>query len=311
MLRTCALLLTVSGAALAQPKAPAKPSAKPACVPAEVETRWVVAGGLATVCFKPEETKPEQCWAYSSTVAPRSVPAPAVVVVPKPEAEVRDEGGVPSACVGTKCKKLGKKTAAAIAKAKAEAKATAAETGGDASVSIAVSGDGKAVVIGNQLWSVAGDKPIKLKAPKEYKGQIDKPEVSGISVAGGALIASWLNCAGPCTRSILIDSSGNNRGDAFGAGFEIPLDAKRLAILPAEVDTTFVVLDLATAKQVAKLSLGNEGVIPGMSGTKLDDNTVAAVWKTSDDKMSFKLISAPAGKPVTISSSYQLPACPP
>src|SRR5689334_6086157 len=112
------VLLTVApvASATAQPKQP--PTSAVACVPSDAGTRWVVAAGIATACFAADDGKPERCWSFSPKAAPKPVAVPAKEAPPKPEAEVRDDGRIVSACVGTTCKKLGKKTLAALAKAR-------------------------------------------------------------------------------------------------------------------------------------------------------------------------------------------------
>ena len=299
--------LVSAGVASAQPKAPAKAPAKPApCLPmmgSEGPPRFVIAAGSATVCVDHNEEKPkETCFAYSPTAAPKQVPPPPVQAA-KPVAEVKQDAGKWSVCVSGACKPVGKKLAkalAAAAKSDAESNIT--------TPTARATDDGKAVAFNSELWVVAGDKKLKPKAPKDYKGEIDKPSLVGTEVAGNAMIAHWANCAGPCTLSILVDAKGTNRGKTFGGGIAVPLDAKRLAVLSVENTNELVVIDLATAKQTSKVGIEMGGVTPA-GAAKVDDGTVAYAFQGAEG-WTVGYVATPADKPATKGATYQIAGCP-
>lgn len=118
--------------------------------------------------------------------------------------KLKTEGEKPEACsADDKCKALGKKAAKAAA-------AFATETGGKSQVTsdgalLALSSDAK-----YELWNVAKDKPVKVKAPKS----VTKEYVSAadLTVIGNEVLLRWNPCAGPCTVTRRIDSKGKVLG---------------------------------------------------------------------------------------------------
>ena len=295
--------LTYAGIASAQPKAPAKPKPAPPCAPLDEAPRFVSAGGSTTACFATSDDTPaETCFAFSATAAPKLVAAPAKTAE-KPASEVKLDAGAWAVCTGGACKPVGKKLAAALASAAKAAK----ENDETATFTAAASDDGKHVAFDANLWVVAADKKLKLKAPKEYKGNIDKPSLGGVELVGGAIIASWHNCAGPCTQSVLVDANGKNRGKWFGAGFAIPLDAKRLGVLSIESENEFLVIDIATGKHASSLAIDMGGeTIAGAA--KVDDSTAVIAYQT-EAGWTVGFVAAPAGKQVTKGAMYTIAGC--
>lgn len=297
-------ILAPAGLALAQPSnKPAPPP--PLCAPSYANTIRVVANGADVITCWTEEGKPESCIAVASTGVPRKVPTPAVPL-PVPVAEVRDQGGKLSACAGATCVKLGKKLTAAIAAAKAKQAKEGADYYGDSIPH--PTANLEAVVIDRTAWNVRGDKLLKPKPPREYaKNKREKPGNSGVEVAGNLLIANWSDCAGPCTMAVVIDGSGKTKGDWFPAGKAIALDDKRVAILPDESDAVVTVLEPATAKQLGKLRLA-EGVLEGLQATKVDAQTIAAVWH--EDAWKVVWISFPPTGSPSLATTKEIATCP-
>lgn len=296
-------ILAPAGLALAQPSK--KPAPPPLCAPSFANTLRVAAVGADVITCWTEDGKPQSCIAVTPSGAPRKVPTPAVPL-PAPAAEVRDEGGKPSACAGTKCVKLGNKLTAAIAAVNAKKAKEGADYYGDAvphpTTNLEV------VVIDGKAWNVRGDKLLKLKPPREYaKNKREKPGNSGVDVAGTLLIASWTDCAGPCTMAVVVDGNGKTKGDWFPAGKAIALDDKRVAILPEESDALVTVLDPATAKQLGTLRLG-DGVLEGLQASKVDAQTIAAVWHDQAWKVVW-ISFPPTGSPI-IATTKEIPTCP-
>ncbi len=301
--------LLSAGIASAQPKNQPAPPAKPApkaapCAPMDgASPRFVSAGGTTTACFLSSDEKPvESCFAFSATAAPKSVPAPAKVVE-KPASEVKLDANAWAVCTGGACKPVGKKLAKALTAAAADAKANDPT----ATFTARASDDGKVVAFGSALWVVAGDKALKLKAPKEYKGNIDKPELGGVELVGGAIIANWYNCAGPCTQAVLVDAKGANRGKWFGGGIAFPLDAKRLGILSIESANEFVVIDVASAKQTSRVAFDMGGVTPA-GAAKVDDSTAVIAYQ-GENGWTVGFVAAPADKAASKGAMYPIAGC--
>ena len=298
--------LASAGIASAQPKAPAKPApAKAPCLPTDAgdgSARLVTAAGAATLCVKNNAEKPvETCFTFSATAAPKPVAAPAAQAETR-ASEVKLDGGKWSVCTGGACKPVGKKLSKALVAASAEEKTS------DVKFTAHATDDGKVVAFGSDLWVVAGDKKLKLKAPKEYKGNIDKPALGGVEVVGNAIIANWYNCAGPCTQAVLVDAKGANRGAWFGGGVAFPLDAKRLGVLSIESANEFVVIDVASAKQTSRLAIDMGGVTPA-TAAKIDESTAVVAYQTMDG-WTVTYVSAPADKAVSAGATYKIAGCP-
>ena len=318
-LRVAAILLTMSSIVYAQPKPPAirpspmKPPA-PACGPANVEsTRIALVGNDTVVCWK-EFEKPETCAALAATGGPRKAPPPPVTAPAARTAEIRDAGGKLSACAGDKCVPVGKKLAAAIAKHAADQAKEKAEQGANYvqwDKSPYVSKDLKLATVGADAWNIKSDKKLKLSPPSEYKkSSPDKPTLSSVEIVGNLGIAFWTDCAGPCGYSVVFDANGKNKGKRFAAGEAIPLDDKRLAVVSGEVDSGMTIIDIKSAKQLAKLEFGGGALEGGLGSVKVDNNTLAVAWRSSEpDEWTVGTIAvAPGAKPTMTKRS--IPVCP-
>lgn len=293
-----------AGVASAQPKAPAKPAAP--CLPTDAgdgSARLVPGAGSATLCVKNNADKPvETCFSFSQAAAPKPAPVPPPVVE-KRVSEVKLDGGTWAVCTAGTCKPVGKKLASALVGPVGQEK-----TNDSPAFLARATDDGKLVAVGSDLWVVASDKKLKLKAPKEYKGNIDKPSLGGVEIVGNAVIANWYNCAGPCTQAVLVDAKGANRGKWFGGGVALQLDAKRLAVLSIESANELVVIDLPSAKQTSRLAIDMGGVTPA-TAAKIDESTVVIAYQTMDG-WTVTYASAPAGKAVSAGASYKIAGCP-
>jgi hypothetical protein len=87
-------------------------------------------------------------------------------------------------------------------------------------------------------------------------------------VVGAAMIATWQNCAGPCGKSILVDSNGKTHGAWFGGGEAIDLGHQLLAITPTADGATFRVIDALTGAPIPGVPAD------AVSAAALDDRTV-------------------------------------
>ncbi|MCE9575103.1 MAG: hypothetical protein K8W52_18270 [Deltaproteobacteria bacterium] len=229
-MRVASTLCVVIGSWAFATIAAAQPAAKPVnvgkvpmlsvpCVPSG-DIELLVSGDGPALCWAGGCMSPDLS-SLAATMVPKPAPTPAWIGA---QAELRTQGAGLAACKDTTCKPLGPKLTKAIAEARAGAV--------DGPVAIGVSGDLKAVAIGMGAWSVAKDKPIAFKAPKSYKGSIDKPFLGGVSVAGNLLVTQWSNCAGPCTVAQVTDSSGKNLGaELSGGGPIVQVDADHFAVV--------------------------------------------------------------------------------
>lgn len=287
-----ALLVAVS-AAHAQP---AKSQAPCAPLYGPTPPRWVIANGTATVCMTSQETSKESCFAFSPTAAPR----PAVT----PRKAARPNGakvtGGKRVCIGTACKPVGKKLAAAIA-------TPATTEWADTVTSPSATGDGKLVVTGRDAWVVATDTKLALVPPKEYEGA-NKAGLGSLEVVGNLLVATWFDCAGPCGRSVLVDATGANRGAWFGEGTVMQLDAKRIAVFSVEAENEVVVIDVASGTQTSRVPVDTGGITPA-SAAKLDNNNVVVAWQRETD-WKLQHIATPSDQPASAGASYTIAACP-
>ena len=215
-----------------------------------------------------------------------------------PKGVVRDDGGKLSACNDKKCKPLGKKLLAAIDAAK-----------GNGDIHLAATADLKAVAFGGEAWSVDGDKPLKLKTPKEYRKD-DGANLSTVEVAGDWLVATWYACAGPCANAQLVDSSGTNKGAMQPGGGAIVQFSDRLFAVISEYGSA-AVYDVKTGALVD--SIDAAGSEPEQSAAvRLGDGHLGILRGTSH---AYVLDEVNAyddnGKPHAVRSSESfVPKCP-
>ena len=281
----------------------AAPTAR-ACAPSDGPVRWVIERGSAIACFPDGDA--EHCFRIAPGGDPRPVARPPVQAPPRRSAgEYREVGGVPSACVGSRCTKLGRRAAAAVAQVKDE---------GFYGASFSVTGDGRVLVIEEggtrSAWRIDRDKQLDLVPPKErHPGSTFG--LMSIQVASGRMIATWQDCAGPCGLSTLVDSNGKNVGTWFGAGIAAGLDAGRIAILPTDEGARFLVIDAQTGAW-----LGSNPAVGGFqvqTPAVLVDHSLLALWigqgRDKRPVWEFHVITAPVGKPVRLGKAIQLPWC--
>jgi hypothetical protein len=303
-MRLAGFVVFLSSVATAQPK--------PDCVPSNAP-RWVVGTNQATACFPSDNGSSEQCFSIAPGRAPAKVAAPPIQkpIVTRSRAELRDVNGTPSACLGARCTSLGTKAAAAVAAVKATLPTLAYPNGNleSADEAVLVSGDGKALVIEEggtrAVWSIAGDKVIDLARPS--KNHV----LMRVEVASGALFATWSDCAGPCGKTILVDSSGKNHGAWFPAGRAIGLDDNRVAIVPTDEGAVFRVLEAATGRQLATLP-----VKAVSRAIRIDDKTLLLLRTGTDPKdqggiWELRFITVPPGKPAVLGAAQLLSWCRP
>jgi hypothetical protein len=171
-------------------------------------------------------------------------------VVPHPraadaETEVRMEGGALAACAGKKCRKLGKKLRAQLT-----AKLTV-QLSKDLAIAI-LTEEGR-----SGIWDIARDRKLAPNPGKELASAPMHAEL-----VGGAIVATWNPCGGPCAVARLVDRSGKVRGPVFGGGNAIDIDGRRIAIATEDADRSeLVVIDTKAWKLVGAVKLGDAGMI--------------------------------------------------
>jgi hypothetical protein len=224
-MRVAATLGVVIGSLGFVASARAQPVAKAAGKVPMLAVPCVPSGDLALLA---SDGQPVVCWAsgcmapdltsLAATMVAQPAPTPAWLGTP---AEVRTAGGGLAACKDTTCKPLGAKLTAAVAAARAA----------DSPSPISVTTDLKAVAIGGAAWSVAKDKPLAFKAPRSYRGQVDRPTLASVVAAGNLMVTTWYSCAGPCGVAQVTDSGGKNLGaEVSGGGPIVQLDADQFAV---------------------------------------------------------------------------------
>jgi hypothetical protein len=200
--------------------------------------------------------------------------------------QVRDSGKRKLVCAGATCKPLGKKLAAALA-AQPAAIATP---------------DGRSIVLGGrELWDVAKDRAVTIKAPK---GHDKKTPPSNITVVGTTLVATWLGCTGPCFEATLIDGAGTQRGDAYSGGSAYAIDAERIAIVPYQAQGTVTIVAAKTGKRIASVELSKQPV-DGI-GAMLGANELGVLWNQAG--FTFTRIAVTAGK-IAVVDTQRIPTC--
>jgi hypothetical protein len=182
-----------------------------------------------------------------------------------PEGALKMDGEKPEACSSDgKCRTLGKKAAKAVVAAMAAEGATATVTA-DASI-VAVAGASR------EVWNVAKDKAIKLKAPRavtaEYARQVT------FRAVGKNLFAQWNPCVGPCNVARVYDVKGKVViNDLATEGVPHALDATRWMMANAELD----VFELASGKRQHAIRLFPEAPTYIVDGTTYKFNSPEAL----------------------------------
>ena len=291
------LILLVASAASAQPK-PRAPAAKVPmrsvpCVPQDSTLHTT--GTDAVVCWDKGCMKLD----FETTDASWIVKPPAGKSWMIPRAEVKDD----QVCLGTTCKKYGKKLTAAIAEYKKNLDPQSGPAQLDAT------SDLKAVVIGSNggVWNVAGDSKVKFTTPRLYAKTGEKPTVSSVDVAGNLLVVQWSACAGPCTKFSLTDSAGRAKGaEGDGGGEVFQLDAKRFVVVSEYA--TISIFDLATGKARGTVHLGAG---PEQNTTvRGDDATMFTMFEKNDGVQVVKVNAYDdAGVAASADASMFLPNC--
>lgn len=290
-------LVSLASTALAQPAARAQ-------LPPRVPTRAVPCLPDGDLELTATDGNPVVCWG-AACMAPEFMNLDAKLVAkpaPTPAwpdaAVVKTQGDIMSVCVHATCKPVGPKLAAAIALARAD---------NPARDPVSATTDFKAVVTGSEVWSVAKDKPLKLKAPSSYKGGGDKPSMVGAQAAGALLVVDWSNCAGPCTVGQLVDSNGGNKGASFaGGGPVVWVDADHFATVSEFGDVhVFTMKGKATG---AHDTHGDPGSITQV--VRLADGDLAVMREEISSGIRLQRYGTYEGVP-HLSSERSLPRCTP
>ena len=245
-----------------------------------------------------DDSSPVLCWPKGCMKL--DVSTGSVLAQSRPGSKVRWTDPRPAVsfdkvCLGTTCKKLGKKLAEAVA----------AEGAKKPGAPIDATTDLKAVIIGTEAWSVAADQRLKLKEPKWHgpPGQA----LTRVSVAGAWLVTEWSGCAGPCTQATIADSSGKSRGKGFAGGGEIwQLSSQFFAVTSEHADVH--VFALATGKLVGTMAfVGDAGA--HLDAVRTTDDELAVIYVK--DHMSHVTEVKVEGAGISAPFTMHLPPCSP
>ena len=231
-----ACVIVFGGVASADPAPPAA-----ACLPPFGAYSARVVAGQPIVCGATD--KQRAC----VTADGHAVPEPPRAAT----AELRGDATAGfTACSAGACKPVGPKLAAAIAAFRAQDPAR--EVGVLADLSVATLDGGANDV---HVWTVPGDRELKLKAPKEYAAG-DGAMLTRVQVAGDVLLASWTDCAGPCGKTVIVGPNGKNRGAWFDDADGIDIGHHQLAVATT-IKPHLLVLDARHGTRIAKVALPN------------------------------------------------------
>lgn len=168
-------------------------------------------------------------------------------VAPPPERKpleeapsVTDANGRFEICAGDDCTRIGPRLTAALQAARtAAAQEQDPATGLDFWASatrdhrvVAFAGPGMPPmrpVHGAQAWDVARDRRLALRPPPSYRGS--DPFLVSVRPIGNELFVEWSECAGPCTRAIVVDRTGRNRGPELAGGQLVQQSLDRFLVL--------------------------------------------------------------------------------
>ena len=274
--------------------------------------------------------KPHLCLALTASGAPKPVAEPVTVTDTQPAVEVRGEGALASVCMGTRCKKLGKRVVAALdQEVRGELSATAdlgaLVTGLPLSLlrvdAVDISGVADGERFAPKAWLVAGDRRLQLKPPVEYTKPGAFAELEFIRVMGNLLVVTWMNnsCSGsdPCQVSTVVDATGANKWTLFTQGQLIQLDDERVVAIPYPLNGVMTEHHSSTGKQLGALKLlePSEELDDWLTGArpraaKIDANTLVASWYSSHKHgWDIVWIAMPVGKPPTISARRTIEGC--
>lgn len=289
-------VLCSASSVFAQPRRPAArvPTRPVPCVMPDATLHTT--GDDAVICWDKGCMKLD----FENTNATWIVKPPAQKSWQRPQAEVKDD----QVCLGTTCKKLGKKLAAAIAAHKKDLDPSSGPA------QLQATADLKAVAIGtDQAWSVPRDAKLRLATPRLYAKTGEKPSIVGFDVAGNFLVVHWSACAGPCTMFSIVDSAGRAKGaEGDGGGEVFQLDAKRFVVVSEYA--RIQLFDLTTAKARGVVALG---AYPDQHTTlRADDTTLFTMLDKNDGVQVVKVTAYddPQLKPSADASMY-LPKCQP
>jgi hypothetical protein len=226
----------------------------------------------------------DHCRAFESEHGVEGVvdsPSPPAPVEQAPR--VTDAHGGFDVCTGDHCTRVGPRLAAALT----AARAAGAQEQADGEWEVAAAylfeasatrdhgivmfhGPGQASAhptYGPQAWDVARDRRIALRPPRSC-GR-DDAFLVGLAAVGNQLVASWSADVWPCSRAIVVDRDGHNRGREFAAGSLVQQTLDHFVVLGENGTMTAIDHGHATAAGSLETS--------GGTTIRLDDHRIAAL----------------------------------
>lgn len=183
---------------------------------------------MADLTLEADGAAPVVCWptgcmkiaidVFTEPIATASARPTATPAWLDPVAELKAD----RVCLAAACRPFGKKLFAAIAEHRAEG-------AGGMPVALAATSDLKAIIVGQEVWSLPNDRPLKIALPPSIYG---RQQIRFVEVAGALLVVHASGCAAPCTTMLLTDSSGRSLTKlAPGGGLALQLSAQTFAVV--------------------------------------------------------------------------------
>ncbi|HEX3766270.1 MAG TPA: hypothetical protein VHW23_46575, partial [Kofleriaceae bacterium] len=230
---------------------------------------------------------------------------------PPADTHLRDDHGRMHACAGARCRDLGPvATAAARESLTHKARPTIAP---DLSLlvtygaSLDESNSALPPTV-SQVISIADDRALPLKPPASSARAGAIPSLMGVTLLGGALIATWMSCASEeCVRSIVVAPDGANLGEGLPYSVGVALDDHRIALAGNGGEVT--VLDRTTARVVGRAKFDPAGkradALDVYGIVALSPDEVAILWDNHD----LRIVRVKIGKQLQVGALRKLPRC--
>jgi hypothetical protein len=309
MRRLVGLLGLVGVAHADAPKLAPAPPPPAACIPPDSTLLLYVRDGKAITC----PITPDPCWAVEqggSTVT--SVPRPKPVA-DTAIATTQKNGKV---CLGTVCKKAGKRVARLLPDTEIATFRAADEPWRQR---LHLTPDHAVVVVEGDAFVLATDKPLAMKPPVEFTTLHDPPAKKPVLLraqgAGQILIATWApcvfgmrgeSCSDDSPMAVAVDTKGKTASSWFPPGEVIELDADRLVVIGTETQTQVTSLSPVTGKMIGAYTMSDGNIVA--TGAKVSADMVVVLTKAGGYDV--RWVSVPKDKPPASLSRQTIPTCP-
>jgi hypothetical protein len=244
--------------------------------------------GKLAVCFRDEPS----CFAFANPTAPVTF----VSNPGKPKSrqwELQTDHGASSLCHDGKCVKVGAKLAAEIQALHDP-------------ITDVTSDLSRAVLNETELWTIAKDVRV---TPHPASGSDAASAM--MTVEGATVLATWDTCKTreACTlNSVALDAAGKPIGTPFPGGDLVAVDTHHGVVVGTHAPT-LTTLDTDTGKPLGHVDVVDGGTVVAFEVGRLDDATVGLVWRVHHQPWKIAWVSAPAGKPPTLTGTRSIANC--